>query len=277
MQQHQSNLKSKLFSTNDNQNLLLFKRLFSTTSSTTTTASTTATTSSENSKQKKKQKEKETHEKIIYDPKEIKEAFKDVSEEEIVSSGRPDADLKSKILKYEPPVPLDEFGMLKWSWTNAELKRGKLLFQKRLSLESVASKAEQLPKEPVTMNEIAFIGRSNVGKSSLINALASSNLARTSQTPGSTQTINFYSLIPEWVRLVDLPGYGFSRAPSSVSDEWKDLSRAYVEQRRSLRLVLVLIDSVVGFKDSDLEFISFLEKCNRPEWSYQVKKIITHI
>jgi GTP-binding protein len=118
---------------------------------------------------------------------------------------------------------------------------------------------EQLP--PVTHAEIAFIGRSNVGKSSLINALTSrKGLARASNTPGRTQMLNFF-LLSDALMLVDLPGYGYAKAPREVVAEWNRLIRDYLRGRASLRRVCVLIDSRHGIKDSDREMMRMLDDC----------------
>src|SRR3954463_10270296 len=91
--------------------------------------------------------------------------------------------------------------------------------------------------------EVAFAGRSNVGKSSAINALCSRRaLARTSKTPGRTQTINFYELAGN-VRLADLPGYGFARVPKTLRDRWAHLVKAYLEDRQSLAAVVLVMDA----------------------------------
>src|SRR5689334_3642729 len=93
-----------------------------------------------------------------------------------------------------------------------------------------------------TMPEIAIVGRSNVGKSSLINALLKSTLAKTSSIPGKTQSINFFS-IDERLALVDLPGYGYAKVSLDVKEKWSALIEAYLKTRTSLRLILFLLDS----------------------------------
>lgn len=95
---------------------------------------------------------------------------------------------------------------------------------------------------PATMPEIAFVGRSNVGKSSLINTLVGrKNLAKTSNTPGRTQLINFFT-INEKISFVDLPGYGFAKVPQSVKKDWGDMMEAYLRERQSLCLVIFILD-----------------------------------
>ncbi len=120
---------------------------------------------------------------------------------------------------------------------------------------------------PADRIEICFAGRSNVGKSSLINALTGrKGLARASNTPGRTQEINFFTL-GERFYLVDLPGYGFAEAPKAVVEKWQALLRAYLSGRPTLRRVMLLIDARHGIKAVDEELMALL---NRSAVTFQV-------
>ena len=112
--------------------------------------------------------------------------------------------------------------------------------------------------------EIAFIGRSNVGKSSLIKAfLGRRDLARTSNTPGRTQELNFFDLSGD-LYIVDLPGYGYAKVSKSQVANWTKLMKAYLRGRPSLRLVLVLVDARHGLKPSDIEMMKMLDEAAVP-------------
>ncbi|MBN8484369.1 MAG: YihA family ribosome biogenesis GTP-binding protein [Sphingomonadales bacterium] len=110
--------------------------------------------------------------------------------------------------------------------------------------------------------EIAFAGRSNVGKSSLLNALTGrKSIARASVTPGRTQELNFFEVgEPTRIRLVDMPGYGYAKAPLKVVEAWKRLVRDYLRGRVELKRTLVLIDSRHGVKDVDREMLKMLDE-----------------
>ena len=121
---------------------------------------------------------------------------------------------------------------------------------------------EGLP--PANRAEICFAGRSNVGKSSLINALTGQKgLARTSNTPGRTQEINYFTLGDSHY-MVDLPGYGFAKAPVPVVERWQRLLKAYLAGRPSLRRAFVLIDARHGIKPVDAEILSMLDQAAVP-------------
>lgn len=115
--------------------------------------------------------------------------------------------------------------------------------------------------DPV-VKEVAFAGRSNVGKSSLLNALTGRNgLARTSNTPGRTQELNFFDVgDPLHFRLVDMPGYGFAKAPKDVVRKWRYLVNDYLRGRAVLKRTLLLIDSRHGIKDVDLDVMKMLDE-----------------
>ncbi|MBO7446413.1 MAG: YihA family ribosome biogenesis GTP-binding protein [Bacteroidales bacterium] len=111
---------------------------------------------------------------------------------------------------------------------------------------------------PATMPEYAFIGRSNVGKSSLINMLVNNKkLAKTSSKPGKTQTINHFLINKSWY-LVDLPGYGYATISKTVRDRWRKMISDYLQLRENLQIVFVLIDSRLEPQKIDLEFINSL-------------------
>ncbi len=135
-----------------------------------------------------------------------------------------------------------------------------------------AAQPAQFPVESNGALEIAFLGRSNVGKSTLLNALVRQpGLAFTSSTPGRTQLINFYR-IDEDLRFVDLPGYGYARVSLDEKARWKKLIDAYLLERRSLALSFLLVDARRGWMDMDKELRAWLEFHNR---RYQV--IVTKI
>ena len=119
---------------------------------------------------------------------------------------------------------------------------------------------------PPDSSEIAFAGKSNVGKSSLINTLLNrKGLAKTSQTPGRTQAINFFNVKGK-INLIfaDLPGYGFAKVPQSVKKEWKNMVETYLSTRRNLRLLFVLIDIRRGISESDTELLQWLKYIGLP-------------
>jgi GTP-binding protein len=139
-------------------------------------------------------------------------------------------------------------------------ERAAKLFSGRVEFLLSAPDLKFLP-EP-TAPEIAFCGRSNVGKSSLLNALTGRKaLARTSVTPGRTQELNFFEVgEPTRFRLVDMPGYGFAKAPPKVVEKWKRLVRDYLRGRAVLKRALVLVDARHGLKDVDREMMALLDE-----------------
>ncbi|MBU3079106.1 ribosome biogenesis GTP-binding protein YihA/YsxC [Sphingomonas quercus] len=142
----------------------------------------------------------------------------------------------------------------------AAIEAARKLFAGPVGFLKSAPSLNFLP-DPV-VREVAFAGRSNVGKSSLLNALTGrSGLARTSNTPGRTQELNFFDVgDPLRFRLVDMPGYGFARAPKDMVRRWKFLVNDYLRGRAVLRRVLVLVDSRHGLKEVDHELMEMLDK-----------------
>jgi GTP-binding protein len=122
---------------------------------------------------------------------------------------------------------------------------------------------------PPELPEVAFLGRSNVGKSSLINSLVGAKIARTSNTPGRTQAINFFEI--RWpgrtraeLVFADLPGYGYARVPRSITRTWPQFIDPYLAQRPTLLLCLCLVDANIPPQESDSQLIAFLRQNNRP-------------
>ena len=138
-------------------------------------------------------------------------------------------------------------------------EQARRLFAGRVEFLRSAPSLDFLPDPEVA--EIAFAGRSNVGKSSLLNAITGrKSIARASVTPGRTQELNFFEVgDPTALRLVDMPGYGYAKAPLKVVENWKRLMRDYLRGRVVLKRALVLIDSRHGVKDVDREMMKMLD------------------
>jgi GTP-binding protein len=119
-----------------------------------------------------------------------------------------------------------------------------------------------------TLPEVAFLGRSNVGKSSLINSLVGSKIAKTSNTPGRTQTINFFEIRwpgkprPELL-FADLPGYGYARVPRDIQQQWSGFTDPYLLERPNLELCLCLVDANIPPQKVDTQLVEFLRAANR--------------
>jgi GTP-binding protein len=139
------------------------------------------------------------------------------------------------------------------------LERARKAFAGPVAFLKSAPSLQFLP--PADLPEVAFAGRSNVGKSSLLNALTNRNgLARTSNTPGRTQELNFFEVgDPVQFRLVDMPGYGFAKAPKDVVRKWRFLVNDFLRGRPTLKRALVLIDARHGIKDVDREILKMLD------------------
>lgn len=151
----------------------------------------------------------------------------------------------------------------------AALENGRLLFAGACDFIAAANNMKVLP--PEGLPEICFAGRSNVGKSSLINALTGrKTLARTSQTPGRTRQLIFFSLADR-IQLVDLPGYGYARAPKTDIKAWTTLTRKFLAGRASLQRVFLLIDARRGIGPGDAEIMTLLD-ASAVSWAVVITK-----
>jgi GTP-binding protein len=137
-------------------------------------------------------------------------------------------------------------------------ERGRLLFARNVDFMRSAVSLETLP--PPDLPEICFAGRSNVGKSSLINALTNrKGLARASNTPGRTRELNYFN-VDGRLFLVDLPGFGYAKASKSDIAHWQTLTKAYLRGRAGLRRIFFLVDSRHGIKTTDIEVMDMLDE-----------------
>ena len=141
----------------------------------------------------------------------------------------------------------------------------------RVLAQFLASATDAAHFPAPTLPEVAFLGRSNVGKSSVINSLMGAKLAKTSSTPGRTRSINFFELRwagkpqPELI-FTDLPGYGYAKISREISGQWPAFIEPYLERRPSLALCLVLVDVNVPPQESDRQLLAFLTSSGRPLW-----------
>ncbi len=143
-------------------------------------------------------------------------------------------------------------------FSDAELEKGRKLFAAECQFVAGVDTLDRLI--PPSLPEVAFIGRSNVGKSSLVNALTGQKtLARVSHTPGRTQQLNFFDLGHQ-LMIVDMPGYGYAKVSRSKVNQWVGMSRDFLRGRISLRRVCLLIDGRHGLKDKDIEMMTMLDE-----------------
>lgn len=151
------------------------------------------------------------------------------------------------------------------TFSEEEIEFGRWLFAQHADFLLGAAKLEQVPSTKAV--EICFAGRSNVGKSSLINALCNRrDLARTSSTPGRTQQLNFFAIQDKLV-FCDQPGYGYAKAPVAEVKKWQEVVFAYLRGRPQLRRAFVLIDGRHGIKDTDRPVLQMMDKA---AMSYQI-------
>lgn len=135
------------------------------------------------------------------------------------------------------------------------------IFRQDANFIAGVARIDQFPK--LFLPQVAFFGKSNVGKSSLINAICKRKaLARVSHTPGRTQQINFFSIADKML-IADLPGYGFAKVPKSQKADWQRLITHYLHHEDNLQLVNLLIDARRGIKDNDIEIMELLKSCDK--------------
>ncbi len=155
-----------------------------------------------------------------------------------------------------PDGPVLEQGPLQLE--REQIEAGRLLFAAECRFFYAAQRLDQLPESGLP--EVAFAGRSNVGKSTLINALTGRKaLARASNTPGRTRQLNFFDLGSR-LTLVDMPGYGYAQAAKEVKEDWQGLMFEYLRGRPTLRRVVLLLDSRIELKASDLAVMDLLDR-----------------
>ena len=157
-----------------------------------------------------------------------------------------------------------------FTFDDEEIEAGRLLFAGPCDFIAAAQNLAALP--PISLPEIAFAGRSNVGKSSLVNALTGrTTLARTSQTPGRTRQLIFFSLASR-LQLVDLPGYGYAKASKTDIKAWTKLTRKFLVGRQSLQRMLLLIDSRRGIGQADKEMMKLMDD-SAVSWAVVLTKV----
>ena len=157
-----------------------------------------------------------------------------------------------------------------FTFDDEEIEAGRLLFAGPCDFIAAAQNLTALP--PISLPEIAFAGRSNVGKSSLVNALTGrTTLARTSQTPGRTRQLIFFSLASR-LQLVDLPGYGYAKASKTDIKAWTTLTRKFLVGRQSLQRMLLLIDSRRGIGQADKEMMKLMDD-SAVSWAVVLTKV----
>ena len=157
-----------------------------------------------------------------------------------------------------------------FTFDDEEIEAGRLLFAGRCDFIAAAQNLTALP--PISLPEIAFAGRSNVGKSSLVNALTGrTTLARTSQTPGRTRQLIFFSLASR-LQLVDLPGYGYAKASKTDIKAWTKLTRKFLVGRQSLQRMFLLIDSRRGIGQADKEMMKLMDD-SAVSWAVVLTKV----